>query len=200
MFDDQFKSMGKSDKGRAATINKFKKEKFLELSEEEQEQWTQKAITDHKNVKAELKDRQDLLLLLSLQDTQTYVLWSTIPNSTDNLILLSALDDIGVILTPFARAISATLGMHCSIFLGGPEPKRQGQLNLIRYVVWTFSTWTLTYVQFWSIHEGVNKAPVPKVWGEADREKFKEVKSNFLAYLAGCYSESHLNFIYIWFW
>ena len=73
MFDDQFKSMGKSDKGRAAAINKFKKEKFLELSEEEQEQWTQKAITDHENVKAELKDRQDLLLLLSPQDTQTYV-------------------------------------------------------------------------------------------------------------------------------
>ena len=34
--------------------------------------------------------------------------------------------------------------------------------------------------------------PVPKVWGEANKEKFKEVKSNFLAYLAGCYSESHL--------
>ena len=66
--------MGKSDKGRAAAINKFKKEKFLELSEEEQEQWTQKAITDHENVKAELKDRQDLPLLLSPQDTQTYVL------------------------------------------------------------------------------------------------------------------------------
>jgi len=43
-FDDKFKSMGVSDKGRAAAINKFKKERFLELSGEEQEEWTQKAI------------------------------------------------------------------------------------------------------------------------------------------------------------
>ena len=72
-FDDQFKSMGVSDKGRATAINKFKKEKFLELSEEEQEEWTQGAITDHEHAKAELKDRQGLPLLLSPQDTQTYV-------------------------------------------------------------------------------------------------------------------------------
>lgn len=72
-FDDQFKSTGVSDKGRAAAINKFKKEKFLELSEEEQEEWTQRAITDHEHAKAELKDRQGLPSLLSPQDTQTYV-------------------------------------------------------------------------------------------------------------------------------
>lgn len=72
-FDDQFKSAGISDKGRAAAINKFKKERFLELSEEEQEEWTQKAITDHENAKAELKNRQGLPSLLSPQDTQTCV-------------------------------------------------------------------------------------------------------------------------------
>jgi len=127
--------MGISDKGHAAAINKFKKESFLELSEEEQEEWTQKAITDHENAKSELKNHQDLPLLLSPQDTQTYVvLRLTIPLWCRQSYL-SALNDIGVILTPFAQAISATLSMHCSIFLGGPEPNRQGQLNLIRYVV-----------------------------------------------------------------
>jgi len=65
--------MGVSDKGRAAAINKFKKERFLELSGEEQEEWTQKAITDHENAKAETKDQQGLPLLLSPQDTQMYV-------------------------------------------------------------------------------------------------------------------------------
>ena len=72
-FDDQFKSVGISDKGHAAAINKFKKERFLELSKEEQEDWTQKAITDHENAKAELKNRQGLSSLLSLQETQTCV-------------------------------------------------------------------------------------------------------------------------------
>ena len=57
-FDDQFKSVGISDKYCAAAINKFKKKRFLKLSKEEQEEWTQKAITDHKNAKAELKNHQ----------------------------------------------------------------------------------------------------------------------------------------------
>ena len=72
-FDDKFKSTGVSDKGRAAAINRFKKESFLELSGEEQEEWTQKAVTDHENAKAEMKDCQGLPLLLSLQDTQMYI-------------------------------------------------------------------------------------------------------------------------------
>ena len=72
-FDDKFKSTGVSNKGCAAAINKFKKERFLELSGEEQEEWTQKAMTDHENVKAEMKDYQGLPLLLSPQDTQMYV-------------------------------------------------------------------------------------------------------------------------------
>jgi hypothetical protein len=73
-FDEKFKSTGISDKGGAASINKFKKERFLELSGEEQEEWTQKAIADHENAKAEMKDHQGLPPPLSPKDTQMYVL------------------------------------------------------------------------------------------------------------------------------
>lgn len=40
-----------------------------------------------------------------------------------------------------------------------------------------------------SLHHGVDKGPVPKVWALADPSNFKIVKELFTRYLVSCYSE-----------
>ena len=45
-----------------------------------------------------------------------------------------------------------------------------------------------------SLHQGLNKAAVPKPWGVADKEGFKIVKAQFLEFLKTCYCTSTFYF------
>ena len=65
--------------------------------------------------------------------------------------------------------------MHISILIGGPEPQKKGQLNMIGFV---------SFVS--RIHHSENKAAIPKVWALAEKEKFKVVKEAFIAFLSTC--------------
>ncbi|EDQ98438.1 uncharacterized protein LACBIDRAFT_335964 [Laccaria bicolor S238N-H82] len=70
------------------------------------------------------------------------------------------------------HVIGEAVGMHITVLIGGPEPKRKGQLNMVGL----------------SIHAGENKAPIPKVWAHAEKEKFAAVSEVFLTFLSTCYT------------
>ena len=98
------------------------------------------------------------------------------------------LDSLPSILGPLIEGVGEAIGMHVTVLIGGPEPKKQGQLNTIRYVGTTCSLRhsTTTYRVF-SMHYGVDKQAVPKVWGQADKAGFKLVTNAFTSFLETCY-------------
>lgn len=53
---------------------------------------------------------------------------------------IRAIDALAITLGPLIRHLSESLGMHVSVFLGGPEPARRGQINMIRYVFGIYIT------------------------------------------------------------
>lgn len=54
-------------------------------------------------------------------------------------IYLRVIDNLASVLAPVGKHLSETLGMHVSIFVGGPEPAKRGQINIIRYVLFMLS-------------------------------------------------------------
>ncbi|EDR14486.1 uncharacterized protein LACBIDRAFT_305115 [Laccaria bicolor S238N-H82] len=60
-----------------------------------------------------------------------------------------ALNKLPNVLGPVVHGLGQALGMHITVLLGGPEPMKKGVLNIM------------------SLHQGLNKAPVPKPWGTA---------------------------------
>ena len=47
--------------------------------------------------------------------------------------LYSAIKRLGHFATPILEGISQILGMHATLIVGGPEPARDGQINVLRY-------------------------------------------------------------------
>lgn len=45
-----------------------------------------------------------------------------------------ALDNLASFAGPILAGMSATLGMHVSLLVGGPEPRKQGKITVVRYV------------------------------------------------------------------
>jgi hypothetical protein len=106
-------------------------------------------------------------------------------------IFARAIDRLAGFLGPIIEGIGNTLGMHVSVLVGGPEPRKNGQINVIRYVALMPHSDTDLTVGY-SMHHGVNKAAVPKNWGMVDKAKYKAVTQSFVQYLETCYSASRL--------
>ncbi|EDR08975.1 uncharacterized protein LACBIDRAFT_326622 [Laccaria bicolor S238N-H82] len=87
----------------------------------------------------------------------------------------TVLNALPSILGPLIEGVGKAVGMHITVLIGGPEPKMQGQLN-------AFSR------RVSSMHYGVDKQAVPKVWGHADKAGFKLVTNAFTSFLETCYS------------
>jgi hypothetical protein len=100
-----------------------------------------------------------------------------------------AIDRLGGFLGPIIEGIGETLGMHVSVLVGGPEPRKNGQINVIRYVALIPHSDTPNHWPH-SMHHGVNKAAVPKNWGMVDKARYKTVTQSFVQYLETCYSAS----------
>ncbi|KAG2054271.1 hypothetical protein BDR06DRAFT_1050581 [Suillus hirtellus] len=83
-----------------------------------------------------------------------------------------ALDQLPEFAGPILAGISDITGMHCTLFVGSPEPRRKGQLSVI------------------TMHEGVDLSDRPKNWQMADKTKFKIATSLFQEFLATCYTEA----------
>ncbi|KAJ8494862.1 hypothetical protein ONZ45_g13091 [Pleurotus djamor] len=136
----------------ATARNKYMKAIFDKLGDEEKKIWEERAKARHAEEVCQRNARLDRLDSLSPQERQ------------------DALRRLADFFLPIIEGASAVLGMHVSVFVGGPEPASGGALNVL------------------SIHSGVDRAAIPRTWGEANPESFDEVTANFLSYLDTCYS------------
>ncbi|EDQ99299.1 uncharacterized protein LACBIDRAFT_316698 [Laccaria bicolor S238N-H82] len=125
---------------------------FAELDEDTQNHWNEVAKTKYEEVKKVAQERTDNSGLLSPAEAQ------------------AVLNDLPSVFGPTIQSIGEALGMHVTVLIGGPEPSKKGQLNMI------------------GIHHGENKAAVPKVWPLAEKEKCALVKDAFILFLGTCYS------------
>ncbi|EDR02100.1 uncharacterized protein LACBIDRAFT_332637 [Laccaria bicolor S238N-H82] len=80
------------------------------------------------------------------------------------------LDRLPNLLGPLIQIIGEAIGMNLLVLIGGPEPKKKGQLNII------------------GIHHGCNLAPSPKLWPFAEKEKWDVAKRAFLGFVSTCYT------------
>ncbi|KAF9488296.1 hypothetical protein BDN71DRAFT_1512235 [Pleurotus eryngii] len=155
-FDIAFAASGELLEKHASKHNAFLIAKFADLTPEMQEKHTQAAIAEHKAEKQAIADCQNQVI--------------TFTPSEQQVLLKNVLAFLNLLL----QGMSEALGMHISLFIGGPEPIKGEQLNVI------------------SLHHGKNKAPVPQTWATSDKERFKEVMENMLSYLEECYTiEEH---------
>ncbi|KAF9487917.1 hypothetical protein BDN71DRAFT_1457943 [Pleurotus eryngii] len=156
-FDEQFEASGLPLGKRASERNAYVIAKFHELPPSEQERQTQEAIALHEAAKQAVADRLDQGITFTPEERQ------------------SLLSRAFPFLDPLLSGMSEALGMHVSVFIGGPEPGKGGQLNVI------------------SSHHGKNRAALPQTWAYADKVKFKVVTENMLAYLRTCYTTEDCN-------
>ncbi|EDR12543.1 uncharacterized protein LACBIDRAFT_312075 [Laccaria bicolor S238N-H82] len=151
-FDAKFEATNGVEKNRVKACNEFKRQEFKKLSEDEKKKWSDLVHLEWEDAKQLLKDQDSVPKLLDPADAQ------------------KVLDTLPSIMGPLIEGVGEAIGMHVTVLVGGPEPKRQGQLNSF------------------SMHYGVDKQPVPKVWGHADKAGFKLVTNAFTAFLETCYS------------
>ncbi|KAG1898336.1 uncharacterized protein F5891DRAFT_955634 [Suillus fuscotomentosus] len=93
------------------------------------------------------------------------------PPRTDPVSRQAALNRLASFAGPLLSGISLALGMHVTLMVGGPEPRKQGKISVI------------------SMHKGVDLRPQPQNWQTANKGKFKTVTKLFQEYLNGCYSK-----------
>ena len=131
-FDEAFEVGGKPELQRTSECNKYKKLEFEKLSEEEQDFWNDKAKKDHQSAKEAYKNRKEgVLELLPPKEAQLYVPWLCIPVVV-LICSVRALNELPNVLGLLIQGLGQALGMHVTMLLGGPEPKKKGVLNIIR--------------------------------------------------------------------
>ncbi|KIJ90848.1 hypothetical protein K443DRAFT_14905, partial [Laccaria amethystina LaAM-08-1] len=151
-FNVAFKQSGKPKNLLASARNEFKMAAFKQLDEAERQRWEEIVQQEHLDHKKRLEDLEGEGGLMDPAAAQI------------------VLDGLPNVLGPLIQAIGEAIGMHLTVLIGGPEPKKKGQLNMI------------------GIHHGNNLAPSPKVWAFAEKEKWDVAKEAFLSFLSTCYT------------
>ncbi|KAJ7758478.1 hypothetical protein DFH07DRAFT_958338 [Mycena maculata] len=80
-----------------------------------------------------------------------------------------ALDNIVYYLQPFLNAIQERVGMNVSILLCGPIPDWGGAIEMF------------------SVHAGMSKGLVPRIWADFDRAGFEAVRKSFRDFSDQCF-------------
>ncbi|EDR08563.1 uncharacterized protein LACBIDRAFT_327105 [Laccaria bicolor S238N-H82] len=150
-FNVEFKQSGKPRNLLASARNEFKMAAFKRLDEAERQRWEDIAQQEHLDHKKRLEDLEGEGLM-------------------DPEAAQEVLDRLPNLLGLLIQAIREATGMHLSVLVGGPEPKKKGQLNMF------------------GIHHGTNLAPSPKSWPFAEKEQWNIAKEAFLRFLSTCYT------------
>ncbi|KAG2145303.1 uncharacterized protein EDB93DRAFT_1104761 [Suillus bovinus] len=116
---------------------------FKKLSEEEQKHWKDTVQAEEEAAVKEWNDRL------------------AAPPSTSPIDRQAALDNLATFAGPVLTGMAEILGMHVSLLVGGPEPRKQGKITIV------------------SMHEGV----------DLDKTKFKMVTKLFQEYLSHAYTK-----------
>ncbi|KAI6151211.1 hypothetical protein BKA82DRAFT_153352 [Pisolithus tinctorius] len=93
------------------------------------------------------------------------------PPATDPVSRQSAIDRLPSFAGPLLSGMHAILGMHVTLIVGGPEPRKDGNITVL------------------SMHEGGDKSSVPRNWQAYDKAKYRAVTHFFHEYLDTCYSK-----------
>ncbi|KAG2047696.1 hypothetical protein BDR06DRAFT_1013638 [Suillus hirtellus] len=149
----KWRSAGLPSKKMAAFHDKITRKHFKKLLKEEQTDWKDKVQAKGKAAVQEWKD------------------WLEAAPSTSPIDRPVALDNLASFAGPILAGMSATLGMHISLLVGGPEPRKQGKITVV------------------SMHEGVDSGPIPCNWQTQDQKKFKMVTKYFQEYLLQAYTK-----------
>ncbi|KAI6040686.1 hypothetical protein EDC04DRAFT_2528123, partial [Pisolithus marmoratus] len=83
--------------------------------------------------------------------------------------LHSAIDRLPSFAGPLLSGMHIILGMHITLIVGGPEPRKGGNIT-------------------YRMHEGGDKSPVPRSWQGCNQSKYWAVTCFFQEYLDNCYS------------
>ncbi|KAJ7576766.1 hypothetical protein C8J56DRAFT_799604 [Mycena floridula] len=148
--DDAFSASGLPESHCSSIRQKIVKAAFDALPEAEQLKWELKSKADHEKKEEECELGQ--ISLLDLEQIQ------------------QAIDHSPKILSPLLHGIHVLFGMHVSLFFGGPEPRKGGQINAI------------------SMHHGVDLSPAGVDWAHSSSGNYRSAEKAFLHYVKGCYS------------
>ncbi|KAH7917593.1 hypothetical protein BV22DRAFT_1026074 [Leucogyrophana mollusca] len=81
-----------------------------------------------------------------------------------------AINRLGSFAGPLLSGMHGILGVHVTLIVGRPEPRKGGAINVL------------------SMHEGTDKSVQPLNWQQRDKKKYKAVVALFQEYLSSCYS------------
>ncbi len=134
-FDEQFEASGLRLGKRASERNAYVIAKFHELPPSEQERQTQEAIALHEAAKQAVADHLDQGITFTPEERQRLVVLFSEHSCHYPDLPFSLLSRAFPFLDPLLSGMSEALGMHVSVFIGGPEPGKGRQLNVIMYEV-----------------------------------------------------------------
>ncbi|KAK0431003.1 hypothetical protein EV421DRAFT_1912300 [Armillaria borealis] len=80
------------------------------------------------------------------------------------------LDTLGSTMGPLIEGLSVMLGCHVTLAVFGPEPRKGGQVNIL------------------TLHEGTDKAPVPRCFDQVGGERYKMWLAAMGEYAMSCYT------------
>ncbi|KAJ8489105.1 hypothetical protein ONZ45_g13699 [Pleurotus djamor] len=152
-FDAEFKASGHPEGFRASERNAFMIKRYNALDDDQKAHYSAAASDDHDKSKQEVRERLNQELHFTPEERQALI------------------DRLPEFLDPLFSALHDMLGMHVSILIGGPEPKKGGKLNVI------------------SIHYGADKSAIPKNWAKSNKTSYKNVTDSFLLFLESAYTE-----------
>jgi hypothetical protein len=115
-FETDFKTSGAPENQRATARQAFIRNLFKALPVDVQQRHEESAIEEHAAAVKAFKERRAAPPSKSPQDRQ------------------AAIDRLGGVVRPIIEGIAEATGMQVTMIVGGPEPRKGGQLNVIRLV------------------------------------------------------------------
>ncbi|KAG1789260.1 uncharacterized protein HD556DRAFT_1447110 [Suillus plorans] len=152
-FLKKWRKAGLPSKKMATFRDRITRKHFKKLSKEDQKHWKDTAQAEGEAAVKEWNDRL------------------AAPPSTSPINRQAALDNLATFAGPVLAGMAEILGMHVSLLVGGPEPRKQGKITVI------------------SMHEGIDLGLAPRNWQTRDKTKFKMVTKSFQEYLSHAYTK-----------
>ncbi|KAG1907622.1 uncharacterized protein F5891DRAFT_1180646 [Suillus fuscotomentosus] len=136
-FLKKWHKAGLPSKKMATFRDRITRKRFKKLSKEDQKHWKDTAQAEGEAAVKEWNDRL------------------AAPPSTSPIDRQAALDNLATFAGLVLAGMAEILGMHVSLLVGGPEPRKQGKITVV------------------SMHEGVDLGLAPCNWQTRDKTKFK---------------------------
>lgn len=138
-FKRHWASAGLADKYCTAEHVKFTAACFAHENADVRKEWVACVQQEHEKA---LKGRQDVLNSPPPTDApsrQEYVELLICHTTLLTLFIYSAIDCLGSFVGPIICSIGEVLGMHVCMLIGRPEPRKNGSISILSYVISIFA-------------------------------------------------------------